>query len=256
MAKRGEGLGETIAAVVKAQVSTGLDGLAKSVEEAVASAKSALGSVGPLVNEAVRETTDVEVLKALADPTRIAILRALMDDSETEVGERVMAAKELAEELGEPQTKLYRHLKVLEAQGLIEVAETRIVSGIVETRYKAGQKSLFLGPDDVDMSQVGEEMTDLVSAGIESFRQRFVAEANAGHVKIDPDAPIDHRKPAVFLGNGRLTPERADAFRVRLGALIEEFAAESNVPGGVPIEALLISYSPYEAPRRTGPEAG
>jgi DNA-binding MarR family transcriptional regulator len=41
-----------------------------------------------------------------------------------------MSVKELAEELGEPQTKLYRHVKQLEAAGLIRIAASRMVSGI------------------------------------------------------------------------------------------------------------------------------
>src|SRR5258708_1399774 len=74
-----------------------------------AAGMSALSGLGRLINAAVRQVTDVDTIKALADPTRIAILRALMV---SEAGAaRVMSAKELAEELGEPQTKLYRHLK-------------------------------------------------------------------------------------------------------------------------------------------------
>ncbi|HYS40718.1 MAG TPA: helix-turn-helix domain-containing protein, partial [Pseudonocardiaceae bacterium] len=92
----------------------------------------------------VRAVDDVETLKALSDPTRVAILRALMDGSPTRPA--VMSVKELAERLGEPQTKLYRHVKQLADRGLIRVAETRIVSGIVEQRYQSGQVSLEFEP--------------------------------------------------------------------------------------------------------------
>lgn len=44
--------------------------------------------------------------------------------------------KKLAKHLGEPQAKLYQHVKQLEAAGLIEVAATRMVSGILEQRYR------------------------------------------------------------------------------------------------------------------------
>ena len=59
---------------------------------------------------------------------------------------RVMSVKELAAELGEPQTKLYRHVKQLESTGLIRVAASRLVSGILEQRYQACQTDLRLGP--------------------------------------------------------------------------------------------------------------
>ncbi len=53
---------------------------------------------------AVRTVDDVDVLKAMADPTRMAILAALMK-SRRDLP--VMSVKELAAELREPQTKLY-----------------------------------------------------------------------------------------------------------------------------------------------------
>ena len=54
----------------------------------------------------IRDVADVETLKALADPLRLAILAALMQGPAAQP--RVMSVKELATELGEPQTKLYR----------------------------------------------------------------------------------------------------------------------------------------------------
>src|ERR1700742_4407583 len=93
----------------------------------------------------VREIDSVEGLRPLADPVRLAILSAL--DTRSRDGELpVMSVKELAQHLGEPQTKLYRHVKQLEAAGLIEVAATRMVSGILEQRYQACLRELRLSP--------------------------------------------------------------------------------------------------------------
>src|SRR6476620_2466816 len=89
------------------------------VRDAVGSVSESLGGLGGLLGDVVRRVSDVDTIKAMADPTRLAILRTLMDGRGGPA--RVMSAKELAEELGEPQTKLYRHLKVLETAGLIEV---------------------------------------------------------------------------------------------------------------------------------------
>ena len=91
----------------------------------------------------VREIDSVEGLRALADPVRLAILAAL-DTRVPDGALPVMSVKELAQHLGEPQTKLYRHVKQLEAAGLIEVAATRMVSGIQEQRYRARQRDLRL----------------------------------------------------------------------------------------------------------------
>src|ERR1039457_5760397 len=90
----------------------------------------------------VRTVDTSDALKAMADPTRLAILAALMKSRHDLP---VMSVKELAAELGEPQTKLYRHVRQLEAAGLIKVASTRMVSGILEQRYQACQQDLMLG---------------------------------------------------------------------------------------------------------------
>ena len=90
----------------------------------------------------VREIDTVEGLRALADPVRLAILAAL-DAQGPDAALPVLSVKELARRLDEPQTKLYRHVKQLEAAGLIHVAATRMVSGILEQRYQASQRSVW-----------------------------------------------------------------------------------------------------------------
>jgi len=80
-----------------------------------------------------RMISEIDSLRALADPTRLAILTTLME-SRAELP--VMSAKELAARLDQPQTKLYRHLRQLESAGLI----VRSVDGRVH------QCSLAAGP--------------------------------------------------------------------------------------------------------------
>src|SRR5262245_14581132 len=94
----------------------------------------------------VRAISSVEELRALSDPIRLAILERLMMSAPGRPGLPIMSVKELAEALGEPQTKLYRHVRQLEAVGLIKVAASRIVSGILEQRYQAAQRDMALAP--------------------------------------------------------------------------------------------------------------
>ena len=70
----------------------------------------------------------VERLKALADPIRIRFMLELTEGPRT--------VKEVAEALGVPPTRLYYHLRILEQNGLLEVANRRIVSGIEERSYR------------------------------------------------------------------------------------------------------------------------
>ena len=120
-----------------------IDGAKAEVRDALQDAHQQIAGAREqvaLLQEVVRTVTDVDTIKALADPTRLAILRALSRDRMPK------SAKELAEDLDQPQTKLYRHLKVLQEAGLIEAAETRVVSGIVETKYRAMQSACHHQP--------------------------------------------------------------------------------------------------------------
>ena len=79
--------------------------------------------------EETRTVRDVKTLKALGNPLRVRILEALTT--------RAMSAKELSVALGESQTKLYRHIHLLEEHMLVRVVGTRVVSGLDERLYRA-----------------------------------------------------------------------------------------------------------------------
>lgn len=70
-----------------------------------------------------------EQLKLLADPRRLAILRLLMAAPAT--------LTQLGEALGEHPAWVRHHLKQLESAGLVELAERRVQSGVVEKFYRA-----------------------------------------------------------------------------------------------------------------------
>ena len=142
---------------------------------------------------AVRNVNDVEVLKALADPTRLAIVSALMKSG----GDLpVMSVKELAAELGEPQTKLYRHVRQLEAVGLIRVAGTRMVSGILEQRYQACQRDLTL--DRGFLREHADESEQAMQAVLDLYREGFFAAFRADRLPTG-EAEEDYRRPLMFM---------------------------------------------------------
>lgn len=84
-----------------------------------------------------RVVSDATALKALSDPLRLRVFHLLMRHAH-----RSWTVKEIAAEVGQPPTKLYHHIKLLEQADLIRDVETRIVSGIVEHRYQTAQRSL------------------------------------------------------------------------------------------------------------------
>src|SRR5260221_4797110 len=89
--------------------------------------------------EPERIVSDVETLKALSDPLRLKILETMV--AHVEVG---WTAKELAAALGVPQTRLYHHIELLLERDLIRLASQRVVSGIIESRYRVAALSFRL----------------------------------------------------------------------------------------------------------------
>jgi DNA-binding transcriptional ArsR family regulator len=197
----------------------------------------------------VRIVQDVETIKALSDPVRVAILRVLMDDAHETP--RVLAVKELAEELGEPQTKLYRHVKQLQERGLIRVAETRMVSGIQEHRYQAAQRSLDMDPRFFGPGVVGtDEAAAAFAAILDNYRNDFVAAIRAGLVRFgDNHPPAESYRNAVSAMCVTTIPvARAVEFRDRLAALVDDITATDHDPDGVPIRFLAAFYSDVSHP--------
>lgn len=193
-----------------------------------------------------RAVTDVETLKALADPTRLALLAALMRPAS--VGPRVMSVKELAAEIGEPQTKLYRHVKHLEAAGLIRAASSRLVSGILEQRYQACQHDLTLGPGLTHDEKSGDESQAMVAAVLDRYRSRFFA-ARRAEQRSSAEASPAHLAPVLSMVETRVPAARAAAIRERLQEVISELSQppDDDDAGGVLVE-VLVGFSSPAAP--------
>ena len=194
--------------------------------------------------QAVRTVDNVDMLKAMADPTRMAILAALM---RTRHDLPVMSVKELAAELGEPQTKLYRHVRLLEAAGLIRVASTRMVSGILEQRYQASQQDLRLGSGF--LREHAEDTAGLMQAVLDRFRDGFLAAFEAER-RSEDEVPADeaYRIPVLFFSDLRIAPARAVELRSKLKEIFDDLNDEqAEDPGGVPVNLLIGCYIPVES---------
>src|SRR5437762_6605018 len=73
--------------------------------------------------------TDLQQIKALADPLRQQILGAFVSEPRT--------TKQVAGLLGQPPTKLYHHVDLLERVGLIELVATKPKRGTTEKYFQA-----------------------------------------------------------------------------------------------------------------------
>ena len=188
----------------------------------------------------VRQVTDLETARALMEPLRLAIMRTL-----SVRGPRKLTAKEIAEELGEGQTKLYRHIKQLEEHGVIHVAETRVVSGIIEKRYAASQKRLTIDGDVLGLASPDPEGAGrTITATLDTARDYLFTELRAGRllIKSPPDGP-DLRLQSTY-SSIRLEPEDYAELRRKLTDLVGEYAdKQADGEGSYPVmfQALLFA---------------
>jgi DNA-binding transcriptional ArsR family regulator len=193
----------------------------------------------------VRSIDNVDALKALADPTRLAILQALMKSRHDLP---VMSVKELAAELGEPQTKLYRHVRQLEAAGLIKVASSRMVSGILEQRYQASQQELMFASGFIQ--EHADESMAATQVAFDAFLSGFFAVySGSAEGSVPPDELF--RKPKLFLSDMRVSAARASQIRSKLEEIIASLDEEdAEDPDGVPLN-LFMGYYVSAGPART-----
>lgn len=120
----------------------------------------------------MRVLNDPEVLRLIADPLRLRILELLRQAPRT--------VTELAELLGLARTRLYYHVRLLESHDLITVAETHVVAGITEKRYRVTafrfsvDKTLFgslrddQAPLDVLLSVILDEVATEIRRAVQS----------------------------------------------------------------------------------------
>jgi len=191
----------------------------------------------------VRNVADVDVLKAMADPTRLAILAALM---KTPHDLPVMSVKELAAELGQPQTKLYRHVRQLEAVGLIKVASTRMVSGILEQRYQACQQDLMF--ERGFLAEHADESEAATQTALDRYREGLFEALRTGRLP-EGDLPAEesYRKPLLFMSDLRVSRAKAAELKRKLEEVIDSLKDESGDDSdGVPVNLLIGCYVPAD----------
>ena len=195
----------------------------------------------------VRYVNDAPTLKAMSDPLRLAILNVLMDRT---TGQREWSVREIGEHLGEPLTKLYRHVKILLTARLIRVTGTRLVAGNLESRYQTAQISLRIDEGFLR----GSELVDDTLQALDALWNRYHDDLFAA-LRTDRNVPPPARDPARIRPSliplkAAIPPERAREFRDRLLALAQEFASLDSDPTGVRFSVLIALFegNPSDGP--------
>ena len=191
--------------------------------------------------------TDPEQLRAMGDGLRMRLLEVM-----SRRPRHGWSVKELAEATGQGQTKLYHHVNLLETRGLIRVAGTHLVSGIVERRYQVGGQVYRLDRSLVSGDDAAAAIGHLLDVAMEETRRQILASVAAG--RIDPSPEVAGRRLLVIRESLRLRPDRVEAFAKRLDELMREEDA-GEAPDAVE-HGLLVAFYPMAAgkPGDEGPD--
>lgn len=213
---------------------------------------------------AIHVIEDLEALRVIAHPLRLQLFERLRD--------RPSTVRELADALDAGPTRLYYHIKLLLDHGLIQVVETRVVSGIAEKRYAASAPRLSIKRTLLERSGSKPEgfdsSTNLDGLGLDGLEallgvvigeataeiRRAVAEGRADPARTSP------AEGGLLLGRVwmRMSPARAQAFIDRIAALQEEFDASPDEADATAYELLLGLYpiaGPTMSPVSVSPDS-
>ncbi len=167
--------------------------------------------------------TRLETVRVLADPLRLRLLESMASRPD-----EPWTVKGLATALGEPPTKLYYHVNLLEEHGLLVVTGSRLVSGILEKRYQLVAANISIGHGLLSMSEHGDDALGPVLATIFGGAGEDIQRAiRAGVASLDRES-TDPEPILLSKALDRLPPERAAEFRERLRALLTEFGEEAS----------------------------
>ena len=197
--------------------------------------------------DAERLVSDPETLKALSDPLRLRILETMVARAD-----QPWSAKELAARLEVPQTRLYHHIELLLERDLIRAAEQRIVSGIIETRYRVAAMSLRLDRRLLSSdSNIHDAARELLHTVFDTSRDEIARALNAPGGSIsgasgEGEGTFAPDRPLLTRGLARLSAARAIEFRERLEALIQEFESDEE-SASTEMWSLLVAFYRQDA---------
>lgn len=190
-----------------------------------------------------RTISDPVAIKAMADPLRIRIMRLLQEGAH--VQPRTFTVKQIATELGEPPTKLYRHVKLLLKTGFIQVAELRLVGGIVEQHYRTAAAEFAIRPQPGDGLE-SDVIEAAAGAAIDEFLGRYQDALREGRAFLRREDALEHPPHVAAAGlvsSIRIPQAKAADFAERVAALVDEFCAYEHDESGVEANLLTIFYA-------------
>jgi AcrR family transcriptional regulator len=153
--------------------------------------------------------------------------------------------KRIAAALGVGPTKLYHHIGILEDRELIRPAGTRVVSGIIETRYRIAQLSVRLDRSLLSggaLDEAAAAVDDVVRSVFDTAREDVGRALRSGEMTFESDGGAS--RGILRQDLTRLSPARVAELQTRLAALLAEFEADEpdDAADGRPFGLLVALY--------------
>jgi len=158
---------------------------------------------------------DLDQVRLLSDPLKLRLLQAFADSAKT--------TKQVAAELGESVTKLYRHVDALHESGLIEIVEERQKRGTIQRTFRAVAQR-FEADHSLFSDAPGDTGTD---AAREILR---LGETEILNVLANARDDFDE-KALIMRIRGRATPEKIAELQTNLRAWLDTLPNSDQSPG-------------------------
>ena len=160
---------------------------------------------------------DLEQIRLLSDPFKLQLIRAFAKGPKT--------TKQVAMELDESVTKLYRHVDALYDAGLLEVVEEKKKRGTIERTFQAiarmfeADYSLFNDSENTEGAEAGREI--LRAQQEEMFKVL---------AKVSEDDK-EEEKPVLMRIRGKVSEKRFLELRDALESWLRSMADDDDEPG-------------------------
>ncbi len=188
---------------------------------------------------------DLETLKVISDPLRLRIFQTICEASRN--GEPC-SVKQVSDALDIPPARLYYHIRLLEMHTILQVAETRLVSGILEKLYQPTAHRIY----------VSEQ---LLNAGAEAFYPVLsgVVKEVTEDLQMIMNTPQDQalskgKDHPLLFSLERIQLTRVDEFEKKLMGLLEEMKAEPGDEGAPSFNFFYVLYPTHVRSDRKPPD--
>lgn len=182
---------------------------------------------------------ELETLKVISDPLRWQMIELLTVKPQT--------VKQLAEKLGLAPSKLYYHINLIENYGLIQVVETRLVSGILEKHYQTIAPEFEIDPELLNFgTRAGRESINaILLSTLDATRDDLLRSLQARAFALDSGATPHPRTANVTRQISRIPEDKAAEFSKRLFTLMQEFEAADDEQGDQTYAMMVALYPTY-----------